>query len=587
MFRPVIVALIVMAAFFAAAASAEGFAVGTPDRASGLPRAAGHDDVRAAHSRSALAQRNTHARPDFAYYMTKSDALDEVRAIVDANPRTMRLDAVTAEQDGYVSELLVVTVEPNGLDTPPERGREKTRVLYNYGEHGRELITVQVAVQLLRELAKGVQHASTLSHETIGQAATAAALVDAIVKIVPMENTNGRTKVEGGEWCERKNGRGVDTNRNWAVDWGVKEADFDPYEEYPGAKPFSEPEARMLRSLVEEFKPHAWVNVHSGMEAMFMPYDHKASEPKGEGAQAMRSILRDLNRFHCGGRCATGGGGKGVGYLAHGTATDWVYVKGAVPVAFTWEIYGDTNAHYMDCFRMFNPIGKDKHDAVVRDWVAAGVSVLPMLARHPDLPAHASAGSGGIGGAGGGSGGSGSVTVERDDGDGEEEEEEDEPAGRFEVPDDSTDDSDDSDEEEDGDGAGTPGGAKLRGDASRDRLVQRSAAVIRGGGGIRTRGSGTHATTLGTRGLIHLTDGIDEAPARMDKIRALQRLGGLKVDGYGSGGREGDDWSTNAVRVGGYSLAAAFACCVILPRWRRTRFLRRGSSKGGSRRSPK
>ena len=572
MFRPVIVALVVMAAFFAAAASAEGFGVGTPDRASDLARAAGHDDVRAAHRRSALAQRNTHARPDFAYYMTKSDALDEVRAIVDANPRTMRLDVVTAEQDGYASELLVVTVEPNGLDTPPERGREKTRVLYNYGEHGRELITVQVAVQLLRELAKGVQHASTLSHETIGASATAAALVDAVVKIVPMENVNGRTKVEGGEWCERKNGRGVDTNRNWAVDWGVKEADFDPYEEYPGKAPFSEPEARMLRSLVEEFKPHAWVNVHSGMEAMFMPYDHKASEPRGEGAEAMRSILRDLNEFHCGARCAVGGGGKGVGYLAHGTATDWVYEKGAVPVAFTWEIYGDTQAHYMDCFRMFNPVGEDSHDAVVRDWVAAGVSVLPMLARHPDLPTASAVR--GIGGGSGASGGSGSVVVERDDG---EEEEEEELAGSFEV----SDDSEDSDEDRDGDGDGTPGGAKLRGDASRDRVVQRSA-VIRGGSGIRPRGSGTH--TLGTRGLIHLTDGIDEAPARMDKIRSLQKLGGLKVDGYAS--RE-DDWSTNAVRVGGYSLAAAFACCVILPRWRRTRFLRRGSSKGGSRRSPK
>ena len=576
MFRPVIVALIVIAAFFAAAASAEGFGVGTPDRASDLARAAGHDDVRAAHRRSALAQRNTHARPDFAYYMTKSDALDEVRAIVAANPRTMRLDVVTAEQDGYASELLVVTVEPNGLDTPPERGREKTRVLYNYGEHGRELITVQVAVQLLRELAKGVQHASTLSHETIGASATAAALVDAVVKIVPMENVNGRTKVEGGEWCERKNGRGVDTNRNWAVDWGVKEADFDPYEEYPGKAPFSEPEARMLRSLVEEFKPHAWVNVHSGMEAMFMPYDHKASEPRGEGAEAMRSILRDLNEFHCGARCAVGGGGKGVGYLAHGTATDWVYEKGAVPVAFTWEIYGDTQAHYMDCFRMFNPVGEDSHDVVVRDWVAAGVSVLPMLARHPDLPTASAVR--GIGGGSGGRGGSGSVVVERDDG--EEEEEEEEPAGSFEVPDDSE-DSEDSDEDRDGDGDGTPGGAKLRGDASRDRVVQRSA-VIRGGSGIRPRGSGTH--TLGTRGLIHLTDGIDEAPARMDKIRSLQKLGGLKVDGYAS--RE-DDWSTNAVRVGGYSLAAAFACCVILPRWRRTRFLRRGSSKGGSRRSPK
>ena len=126
MFRPVIVALIVMAAFFAAAASAEGFAVGTPDRASGLPGPRDTTTSAPRIPRSALAQRNTHARPDFAYYMTKSDALDEVRAIVDANPRTMRLDAVTAEQDGYVSELLVVTVEPNGLDTPPERGREKT-----------------------------------------------------------------------------------------------------------------------------------------------------------------------------------------------------------------------------------------------------------------------------------------------------------------------------------------------------------------------------------------------------------------------------------------------------------------------------
>jgi hypothetical protein len=36
-------------------------------------------------------------------------------------------------------------------------------VLYNYGEHGRELITVDVAVQLLRDLARGVEHAATLA----------------------------------------------------------------------------------------------------------------------------------------------------------------------------------------------------------------------------------------------------------------------------------------------------------------------------------------------------------------------------------------------------------------------------------------
>ncbi len=38
--------------------------------------------------------------------------------------------------------------------------------------------------------------------------------------------------------CERKNGRGVDTNRNWEVDWGRKEKDYDPEEEFPGEKAF-------------------------------------------------------------------------------------------------------------------------------------------------------------------------------------------------------------------------------------------------------------------------------------------------------------------------------------------------------------
>ena len=38
-----------------------------------------------------------------------------------------------------------------------------------------------------------------------------------------MENVRGRERVERGELCERKNGRGVDPNRNWEVHWGHKE----------------------------------------------------------------------------------------------------------------------------------------------------------------------------------------------------------------------------------------------------------------------------------------------------------------------------------------------------------------------------
>ena len=57
-------------------------------------------------------------------------------------------------------------------------------------------------------------------------------------QIVPMENERGRELVEAGNLCERKNGRGVDTNRNWEVHWGFKEKDYDPREEYPGTQPF-------------------------------------------------------------------------------------------------------------------------------------------------------------------------------------------------------------------------------------------------------------------------------------------------------------------------------------------------------------
>ena len=35
-----------------------------------------------------------------------------------------------------------------------------------------------------------------------------------------------------------------------------------------------------------------------------------------------------------------------------------------VPLSFTWEIYGDNDAHFNDCFRMFNPVTHDAFDKV-------------------------------------------------------------------------------------------------------------------------------------------------------------------------------------------------------------------------------
>lgn len=243
--------------------------------------------------------------------------------------------------------------------------RQKTRILLNFGQHGREMITSEVALRLLKALAGEYRlvglHKSSLYY----------ILQKLIIKVVPMENLNGRRIVEAGKLCERKNGRGVDTNRNWSVDWGKKEKDYDPSEEYPGTAPFSEPETQIMRNLAHSFRPHLWVNVHSGMEALFMPFDHKNTTPNGATAHLMKLMLQRLNLLHCKNNCVVGSGGGSVGYLAHGTSTDYMYAIVKVPMAFTFEIYGEPNASSNDCFKLFNPTDSAVFESVLENWCTA------------------------------------------------------------------------------------------------------------------------------------------------------------------------------------------------------------------------
>jgi hypothetical protein len=185
---------------------------------------------RASSARTLLSKPNTRAKPDYDVYLTRARALEEIERVARENPAVARLEwKRRSTRDGnYTAAVPIVTVdlaarEREEGEEGEDGGGERPRVLLNYGEHGRELITVDVAVALVRALAEGgADAAARLAHAEAGDAAlVAAALRRAIFKIVPMENVNGRDAVERGEYCERKNGRGVDTNRNFGVDWGV------------------------------------------------------------------------------------------------------------------------------------------------------------------------------------------------------------------------------------------------------------------------------------------------------------------------------------------------------------------------------
>ncbi|RYR48771.1 hypothetical protein Ahy_A07g034845 isoform B [Arachis hypogaea] len=296
---------------------------------------------------------------NYDLYHSSGKFLEEIKALVHRHSDMLAMETIKAGNKGYGAEITVVTYSERKRETDE---RSKFRILLSFGQHGRELITTELALRILSILS-GEQSLPNMDQASLNTT------LDKLV--IPMENLNGRKLVEAGDLCERRNGRGVDLNRNWSVDWGKKEKDYDPYEENPGTAPFSEPEAQIMRKLAISFEPHVWINVHSGMEAslaLFMPYDHKNTTLDGLLLKRMNSLLEEVNNLHFQKRCVVGSGGGSVGYFAHGTATDFMYDVVRVPMSFTFEIYGDVTASSRDCFKMFNPTDKTSYVRVLDEW---------------------------------------------------------------------------------------------------------------------------------------------------------------------------------------------------------------------------
>nr|XP_028946088.1 carboxypeptidase A2-like [Malus domestica] len=311
-------------------------------------------------------------------YHSSGDLMEEIKALVFRHPDELTLDTMKSRNKGYSAEIAIVTYCRRRQETDDQ---PKLRILLSFGQHGRELITSELALRILSILSKE-QFLPNLDPVSLDST-----LDKLLIKVVPMENLNGRRLVEAGDLCERRNGRGVDPNRNWSVDWGKKREDYSfafilffypRIMIHPGTAPFSEPETQIMRKVSMSFDPHIWINIHSGMEALFMPYDHKNTTPDGLSSHQMKSLLEELNQLHFQKRCMVGSGGGSVGYLAHGTATDFMFDIVKVPMAFTFEIYGDGAASSRDCFKMFNPTELGTFNRVLNEWSAAFFTIFKL-----------------------------------------------------------------------------------------------------------------------------------------------------------------------------------------------------------------
>lgn len=231
----------------------------------------------------------------------------------------------------------------NGVSLPLARisslgkGTDITRVMYVFGEHARELISPEVGLSLVKSLCSDQGKDARQSAE---------------YRLILNANPISRRKIESSsDFCIRTNENNVDLNRNYDQGWaeehehgnqtGVGLMAGKPMETFnSGDRPFSEPESRAIAAVLKDFRPHVFVSVHSGTNAIMIPWDY-TTQPiaNRQDHERMAQVASSISKDFCP-LCTVGDGAATVGYPATGTSSDYAYANGAT-YSYTWEIYTD------------------------------------------------------------------------------------------------------------------------------------------------------------------------------------------------------------------------------------------------------
>lgn len=184
-----------------------------------------------------------------------------------------RLAALAAAQPGRVS----VVEAGLSIEGRPIRG---LRITNPGGPADRPVVLVQGTMHAREWIAVA---ATVFAAEQFATAPVVGALDDLLdqaeLLVVPVVNPDGYVYTWDVERLWRKNRRdgiGVDLNRNWSVAWGGQGASPVPEDEiYHGAAPFSEPESAAMRDLIDaEPDMIAMLDVHSFGQLLLYPWGY-------------------------------------------------------------------------------------------------------------------------------------------------------------------------------------------------------------------------------------------------------------------------------------------------------------------------
>jgi hypothetical protein len=147
---------------------------------------------------------------------------------------------------------------------------------------------------------------------------------EAVMQMFPTASVEGywrknRRTVSGVDKPGNPDAYGVDPNRNYLFGWGGEGASDVPADQtYRGGAPFSEPEARNVRSVVSSNAVTAAISNHTSGQLILRPWGHTWDDCPDE--PTLRALGDAMAR--CNGYTSQ----KGMGlYVTTGTADDWMY----------------------------------------------------------------------------------------------------------------------------------------------------------------------------------------------------------------------------------------------------------------------
>jgi len=270
--------------------------------------------------------------PDSGYY-TPAKLETKLKELTDAHLQ----NSVLVEIGRSLENRPIWAVKISNAPLAEDPGRPA--ILFNGMHHAREVMTVEVAVDIVEYLLTKYGTDPKVQ-EWVNRYQ---------IWVVPMVNPDGSNKVWNGNSMWRKNARGnygVDINRNYPYAWNTCSGSSgnQSAEDYRGPSAGSEPETQVLMKLVSQIRPVFDISFHSYSELVIYPYGCQGVRVpapqrdliEGIGKQLAEKIPSD----------------SGNGYYSPGTAwqllysvdggdIDWMYHEYQV-IPFVVELNSDS-----------------------------------------------------------------------------------------------------------------------------------------------------------------------------------------------------------------------------------------------------